>query len=244
MNVAAVQFKADKTDLAGSRRRLAELARDAAHNADLVVLPEMAATGYVFPDAAAVRAISESARGETFERLAAVAAEARCWLVAGFPERDADRLFNSALVIDPAGELAFCYRKTLLFEADMHWATPGDSGYRNFDTDAGRFTVGICMDLNDDAFTAWCARADARAIAFPTNWTDQGEDVRPYWAWRLEEVPSALIAANTWGTEGDIGFTGCSTILDGLLIRDDAPAEGDAIIRATLPARPQLRAVR
>ena len=88
----------------------------------------------------------------------------------GFPEVDGDRFFNSALVINALGELAFCYRKTLLYEADETWATPGDSGYRYFDTNWGRFAPGICMDLNDDRFVQWCADNALDALAFPTNW--------------------------------------------------------------------------
>ena len=73
MRVAAVQYRATKGDVDRSRGVLVRLAERAAVDADLVVLPEMAATGYVFPDAAAVRAVSEPAVGPTFEALAPIA---------------------------------------------------------------------------------------------------------------------------------------------------------------------------
>jgi N-carbamoylputrescine amidase len=236
MNVAAVQFKPHRGDKPEALRQLVTLARAAAAGSDLIVLPEMAATGYLFADPAAVRPVAETPAGETFQALSPVAREAGAWLVCGFVEDAGDRLYNAALVIDRAGKLAFTYRKTLLFEADTAWATPGDSGYRTFDTGRGTFGVGICMDLNDDRFTAWCATSGARAIAFPTNCLDQGDDVWPYWAWRLREVPAALVAANTYGPEGEIAFRGTSCILDGRVVRDAAPRSGDAIVRATLPA--------
>ncbi|MGM0576967.1 MAG: carbon-nitrogen hydrolase family protein [Myxococcota bacterium] len=234
MRVAAVQYKANKADRRASLRALVALSEEAAAGADLVVLPEMAATGYVFPDRAAVEAVAEPADGPTSAALAEVSRRHGVWLVAGFPEVAGDRLFNSALVLDPTGAHRFTYRKTLLFDEDLHWATPGDSGYATFDAGAGTFTVGICMDLNDEGFVDWCRKAAARAIALPTNWIEQDLPVWAYWAWRLGGVPSALVAANTWGAEGDTRFCGRSAVLEGGTVLAHAPAEGDAVIRANL----------
>jgi predicted amidohydrolase len=237
MRVAAVQFKPDKGDPTTSLARLCALADHAAQDADLVVLPEMAATGYIFRSADAVRPVAEPARGPTLAALGPVAARHGAWMVVGFPEADGDRLFNSALVIDPAGELRFTYRKTLLFDADLPWASPGDSGYASFDGEAGRFTVGICMDLNDDDFVAWCAQSGARALAFPTNWVDEGSDVWPYWAWRMRDTGVALVAAHTYGHDDGTDFSGRSAVIDGLTVLAAAPREGDGVIRADIQSR-------
>ncbi|MBT9558511.1 MAG: carbon-nitrogen hydrolase family protein [Myxococcales bacterium] len=244
MRIAAVQFKARKGDWAASLDAARPLVRDATEGADLVVLPEMALTGYVFDSREAAAAVAESADGPTYAALAPLAAAAGCWLVAGFPERDGDRLFNSALVIAPDGALAFTYRKTLLYDADEVWATPGDSGYRVFETGAGTFAVGICMDLNDDAFLDWCDVAAPRAIAFPTNWIDEGLDIWRYWAGRAAPTGAAIIAADTWGSEGTTQFWGRSAIIDSpsakgepCILHAAAGPTGDAVIRATLPWR-------
>lgn len=237
MRVAAVQFKADQADPEASRRRLVALAEDAAAGADLVVLPELAATGYLFPHPSAVRAVAEPAEGPTLAALAPVARRHGCWLVGGFAERAGEALFNSARVVDDRGELRFVYRKTLLFEADVPWATPGDSGYQRFETAAGSFGVGICMDLNDDRFTAWCAAADLDAIAFPTAWLEQGINVWRYWAMRLLDIPAALVAANTFGWEQGVEFSGRSAILQRNRILAAAGRVGEGIIRARLARR-------
>jgi predicted amidohydrolase len=199
-----------------------------------VVLPEMAVTGYSFDLREHVEAVAEAAEGPTFTALSAVAKAAKCWVVSGFPERDGDALFNSAHVIDPSGALAFTYRKTLLYYADEHWARPGDSGYRRFDTSSGSFGVGICMDLNDDAFLAWCQTARLDAVAFPTNWVEEGSDVWSYWAMRMDAMDAGLVAANTWGREADVGFTGRSAVLQRWVVLAAAPKRGDAVIRAKL----------
>ncbi len=242
MNLSAVQFKADKADVAASEQRLVALAAAAAVDADLVVLPEMAATGYLFADEAAATKVAQTARGSLFLALSAVARDAGCWIVAGFPERAEGGLYNSAMVIDRGGALAFVYRKTLLYSADLPWAQVGDSGYRVFDTGAGTFTVGICMDINDDAFVGWCRQERPDVIAFPTNWVHEDGNVWGYWAWRLMPLTSALVAANTYGSEsvgeGDdlstTTFSGESAVLYERTIHAAAPFSGDAIIRATL----------
>ena len=237
MRLAAVQVRATRGELSGNRSRLARLAAQAATESDLVVLPEMAASGYLFRDAAAVASVAEPPCGPTWSVLAPIAASARCWMVCGFVEAAGDRFFNSALVIDPSGALAFTYRKTLLFDADHRWATPGDSGYQAFDADWGSFGVGICMDLNDDAFVAWAARSRLSAVALPTNWLDEGLSVWPYWRWRLGPA-GVLVAANTWGSEeldGEVTpFAGQSAILDARGLYAAAPAVGHCVLRAVI----------
>jgi predicted amidohydrolase len=237
MRVAAVQFKAVKADPERSLARLVPLVESAAPGSDLVVLPEMATTGYVFASPSEIAPLAESPDGRTFAALSPIARAHATFIVAGYVERAPDgKLYNGALVIDRAGALAFAYRKTLLYDLDHAWATPGDSGYRTFETGRGSFGVGICMDLNDDRFTAWVAASGARAIAFPTNWLDQDHEIWSYWAWRLRDSRVALVAANTWGAEGDIRFRGESAILDHVTLRAAAPRFGDAVLSAELPA--------
>ena len=233
MRVAAVQFTGSTHEHARALGRLVQVAHQAADGADLVVLPELAATNYLFAGPVHAGRVAEPAAGRTFAALAPVAREHGSWLVAGFVERARDRLFNSALIIDPRGELAFCYRKTLLFVADETWAAPGDSGYRRFDTEHGSFTVGICMDLNDDGFTRWCRTSGADVIAFPTNWLEEGLDVWEYWGERTEGA-GALVAANKFGVEGPIAYCGRSAVLQGGSVLAAAPSMGECLVRGSL----------
>ncbi len=236
MRLAAVQFKGIKGDKSASLARLAQLTAAAASNADLVVLPEMAATRYIYPDKAAVAQVAEPADGQTLAAMSPIAREHACWMVVGFPERDADRFFNSALVIDPTGELSFVYRKTMLYVDDLPWATPGDSGYRAFDTDWGRFSTGICMDINDDGFTTWLAANDIDVLAFPTNWVEEFSRVWNYWRRRLRP-DITLVAANTYGLDRHAWFSGRSLISQAGVPLAHAGWLGDAVIRATVPTQ-------
>ena len=153
MRVAAVQFEPTRGPSPGSLPRLVPLVQQAARGADLVVCPEMAATDYLFPDPSAARRVAEMPMGPTFQALAPIARRNGCWLVCGFAEDAGDVLFNSALVIDPDGQLAFVYRKLLLYEPDHCWASPGDRGVVVIDIAGLRATVGICMDLNNPHYT-------------------------------------------------------------------------------------------
>ena len=234
IRVSAVQFK--RSAVTDPHRSMRAWAEELAPSSDLLVFPEMAASGYIFPNRAAVMAVAEDARGDTFAALSPVAKANKTWVVAGYPERAGERLYNSACVINPSGELAFTYRKTLLYSMDELWAEPGDSGYRYFDADWGRFTVGICMDLNDDAFISWLQHSCADVLAFPTNWLQEDMDVWAYWAWRMGELKTTLVAANTYGVEGDIRFSGRSVVLRERTIYAAADVSGNHAVRAVVPS--------
>lgn len=252
MRVAALQYKPQKGERAASEQRLLALLRTLEGPLDLVVLPEMALTGYLFADPDDVGRVAEPADGPTLALLAPEARRLEAYIVCGFPERADTSLYNSALVVGPDGALHHVYRKTLLYLDDERWAEPGNTPYRVVTTRNGSFAVGICMDLNDDNFTDWLAQTQPRAIAFPTNWIEQGMDIWPYWAGRTAHCGGALVAADTYGPETyqsprgprRTTFWGCSAILDAptepdgpSLLWASAGKVGDAVIRAELPPR-------
>lgn len=235
--IAALQFKAQKDDPEASLAALCQLIeRAAAAGAQLIVCPEMAYTGYLFENAAAILPRCEPMLGGAFPRLSQLAARHGIYLVCGYPEIVATepgadgatpppRLFNSARVLSPDGALLYNYRKRLLFSADTTWATEGDTPYPILPTPFGRLTVGICMDLNDDRFTEFLAQQSPLWLAFCTNWLDQGSDVLPYYCYRLGGFAGVFVAANTYGVETSPGhapttFCGRSTILS---IADETP---------------------
>ena len=70
-------------------------------DADLVVLPELFASGYFFESTDQARALAEAVPdGPTTRRLHDWARQSGATLVAGLPERDGDRLYNSAVVVE------------------------------------------------------------------------------------------------------------------------------------------------
>ena len=241
MIFAAAQFRASKGDWLGSAARLdALLASSLTELTDvaLIVCPEMALTGYVFADAAAAGAVAEPCGGRTFELASRCAVRHGAYFVIGYPEAAPDgRLFNSALIVGPSGQLLCNYRKRLLYELDESWAQPGDAAYPLLETPFGLLTCGICMDLNDERFIDFLYEAGPEVIAFPTNWLDQGFDVRRYWRWRLQGYPGWFVAANNYGVENGTRFRGVSAILDpDGRTQVHAGASGDCVL--TLDVRP------
>jgi len=249
MKVAALQFRAPKGCPDEARAQLVQMVDEAgSRGARLVVCPEMATTGYVWASPREIGPLSEPPRGPTFIALSAVARRHGTWVVCGFPERFEHRrkadlaqhgrvmvsLFNSALVISPEGELATCYRKVLLYEADKTWA---NAGWRRpvVPTAFGRMAPGICMDINDPGFVEHLHREHVDVAAFCTNWVQEGADVHAYWRARLDGWPGWLVAGNTWGEDRGVRFSGNSAILGpGGRVVAEAGKTGDAVIVAEM----------
>lgn len=235
LTVAAVQYRPPKGDTPRARAQLGAWVQQALEcGAQVVVCPEMATSGYVWPDAAALAPHAEPAQGPTLALLEPLARAYGAWVVCGYPEAGEDgALYNSALVIGPEGLVA-SYRKVLLYTADMTWARPG--GRRLLvGTEHGVLAPGICMDINDDGFTTLLREHQPPICAFCTNWIEEGVDILPYWRWRLAGWRGLFIAADTWGLDGDTRFYGRSAILGpGGEVLALAGPEGDGVLLATV----------
>ena len=111
---------------------------------DLVCLPEMLnlAAGH----GAAYEEIAEELRGPTYQLLARKAREYGTYVLGCIYEREGDLLFNTAFLLDRAGELAGTYRKVHLYwPEEREGISPGDA-FPVFDADFGRVGVMICYD--------------------------------------------------------------------------------------------------
>ena len=136
---------------------------------DLIVLPELFATGYQFVSQEEVFQLAEPVPdGATTKRLADIAARLGMTIVAGLPERDGGRCFNSAVVVGPKGFIG-CYRKTHLFFEETLWFTPGDSGFHVWDIGPAKVGVMICFDWYYPESARTLALQGADIIAHPSN---------------------------------------------------------------------------
>ncbi|MGN4225874.1 nitrilase-related carbon-nitrogen hydrolase, partial [Burkholderia gladioli] len=98
----------------------------AAQGASLIVLPELANSGYVFASRAEAFALSEPlADSETVRAWSEAARRLGVHLVAGIAEREDQRLYNSAVFIGPAG-LIGRYRKLHLWGQENLFFEPGN----------------------------------------------------------------------------------------------------------------------
>lgn len=140
-------------------------------NADLqlLVLPEFFATGYQFRSKDEVAELSENIEsGQTTEFLRDMSKEKGIYIVAGLPERDGDKFFNSAVLTGPAGVIGI-YRKTHLYFEEKLYFSPGDTGFKVWDTEIGRIGIMICFDWFFPEAMRCLALNGAEIVAHPSN---------------------------------------------------------------------------
>ena len=212
MLAAALHFTPALGAVAPNRERLLELAEGAARGADLLVLPELATTGFSLSPAAAADA-AEPAEGPTFRALSALARAERCVIALGLCLRSEAGLHNAQLLIDSTGELAGVYRKHHLWGSDRDWALAGPQAGQVTSTRIGPVAQLICADIGYPASLA-SLRGRARLLAFSTNWVGDGVPVPVSWQVALRVFdPGWLIVANRGGEEEGVLFDDPSAIL-------------------------------
>ncbi|MGW6008328.1 nitrilase-related carbon-nitrogen hydrolase [Streptomyces sp. NPDC055210] len=143
--------------------------RALADGADIVVLPELVTSGYVFETAEEARTTAITVEDSFFSDLSAVLAGTQGVVVLGFCQDGGDTLYNSAAVVDASGVRAV-YRKTHLWDRETLFFTPGDRTPPVVDTAHGRIGLLICYDLEFAEMPRRLALAGADLIAVPTNW--------------------------------------------------------------------------
>lgn len=137
--------------------------------ADLMVLPELFATGYQFISRDEVASLAEPIpEGDTTAALVELSRRYGGFIVAGLAERGGDRFYNAAVLTGPDGFIGL-YRKTHLFFEEKLWFTPGDTGFRVFPTEIGAIGIMICFDWFFPESMRVLALQGAEVIAHPAN---------------------------------------------------------------------------
>jgi len=133
------------------------------------VLPEFFATGYQFASCDEVEELSEPVpSGYTTQALSEFSRERGLHIVAGLPERCGDKFYNSAVLTGPEGFIGV-YRKTHLYFEENLCFSPGDTGFRVWDTAIGRIGVMICFDWFFPEAMRALALSGADVVAHPSN---------------------------------------------------------------------------
>jgi N-carbamoylputrescine amidase len=169
--LSCIQFEPVIGDVSNNLARSAELVRAAvAGGSKLVVLPELANTGYTFAAMDEARRLAEPVpEGPSSEFWIGLARELGIYLVAGINERSGDALFNAALIAGPDGYIG-TYRKAHLWERENLFFAPGDLGFPVFETGLGRLGVAICYDGWFPETFRQLALKGAAIVCVPTNW--------------------------------------------------------------------------
>ncbi|MEZ5398236.1 MAG: carbon-nitrogen hydrolase [Bryobacteraceae bacterium] len=249
-------------NLAKAIDRTREAAR---RGAQIVCLQELFRSQYFCREEdAALFDLAETIPGPSTEALAPIAKEYGIVIVAPVFEKRATGLYhNSAAIIDADGSLLGIYRKMhipddpLFFE--KFYFTPGDLGFRNFDTRYGRIAVLICWDQWYPEGARLAALGGAQVLFYPTaiGWhpsekAEFGAAQRDAWRTiqRSHSIANGIYVAapNRCGYEGPspsatgksgLEFWGSSFISDpfGVLIADASTDKEEILVAECDPAR-------
>ena len=260
MRVALVQIEA-REDVEANIARAATLAREAAADADLVVLPEYVqfrgtADGF--------RASARALPGPTTAPFAAIAREQGCWILAGSHAEasgDPARPHNTAVLFDRSGVLAARYRKLHLFDVslddgptDLESArvTPGDRAVV-VGVEGSGLGLSICYDLRFPELYRALSLAGAEVLAVPAVFTERTG--RDHWevllrARAIENGAYVIAAAGCGaGGPGAIAAWGHSMVVDpwGRVVTqagmDEAIVSADLDLSLVAAARRQIPAL-
>ncbi|MBA3448277.1 MAG: carbon-nitrogen hydrolase family protein [Pseudaminobacter sp.] len=237
MKIAALQMQSVPGDPEANLERIEQAAREAAmQEADLLVTPELAITGYGAGEI--IRDLAEPARGDLSTRLASLSLETGIALVVGFAERAGATIYNSALYIDGPKARAV-YRKSHLYgpyERDLF--APEKPRACIVDHRGMKLGMLICYDVEFPENVRRLAQAGAQVVIVPT--ALPASDHAAFIARKLIPVrafENQLFVAyvNHCGADASFAYAGLSGIAapDGEMLAQ-APEAGEALLVAEI----------
>ncbi|APU74045.1 N-carbamoylputrescine amidase [Vibrio parahaemolyticus] len=241
-------------DLEDNLAKAKKAIREAAQNGANVILPqELFATPYFCKkqEAKYFELAEETENCRLIKEMSALAKELGVVIPVSYFEKAGNTFFNSLVMIDADGTVLDNYRKSHIPDgpgySEKYYFSPGDTGFKVWQTKFGKFGAGICWDQWFPELARSLALHGAEAIFYPTAIGSEPQDPtldsRDHWQRTMQGHSAAnlvpVIASNRVGTEVDDGiettFYGSSFITDhtGAKIAE-APREGETIIYAEI----------
>lgn len=237
--VAALQFSCSK-DVQENINKAEKMVKEEADNgANIILLPELFERQYFCQEKRYdyYNYALPLEKNPAVNRFKEVAKELGVVIPVSFYERDIDRLFNTVAMIDADGSVLGIYRKTHIpddhFYQEKFYFTPGDSGFKVFDTRFGCIGVGICWDQWFPETVRCMAVQGAEMLLYPTaigsepildvdsssHWRRvmQGHaaaNLMPVVAANRIEVETVEPCKENAGQSSSLDFYGCSFIAD------------------------------
>ncbi len=233
--IGLVQMKCDADTDRNLDTADARLRQAAAAGANIACLPELFRSHYFCQrEDAALFDLAESIPGPTTERLARTARDTGMVVIASvFERRRAGVYHNTAVVLDADGQILGTYRKMHIPDDPLYYEkfyfTPGDLGFRAFDTKHGRIGTLVCWDQWYPEAARLTALRGADVIFYPTaiGWHPKEKaeyGATQHQAWELMQRAHAIAngvyvaAINRVGhegaAEGGLEFWGASFVSD------------------------------
>lgn len=193
--------------------------------ADVIVLPELAFSGYYFQEKKELLQLSEDISSSSIiKELTALCKNNNFYIVTGFAEKDDVDCYNSAILIGPEGFI-HSYRKLHLFNEEKKFFTPGDTPLVTHDIRGVKIGIMVCFDWAFPEVTRSLTLLGADVICHPSNLVLSY--CQQTMLSRCLENRIYAVTCNRYGSDkrpnGELKFTGKSQIV--------APG-GDLIHRA------------
>lgn len=186
----------------------------AAEGANVILLPELFENLYFCQERNYdyYALASETEKNPAVCRFREVAKELSVVLPVSFYEKDINSIYNTVAMIDADGSLLGIYRKTHIpddhFYQEKFYFTPGDTGFKVWETRFGKIGVGICWDQWFPESARCMALMGAELLLYPTAIGSEPileVDSMPHWRRCMQGHSAAnivpVIAANRVGTE-------------------------------------------
>jgi predicted amidohydrolase len=196
--ISLVQFTPKFGAPAANRTEIASILQKI--KTDLIILPELCTTGYSFISRAEAMAAAEEPDGEDACFFTKMAKDKKAMVVAGFAEKNGEKVYNSALVAFPDGTINI-YRKSHLFFREKVCFDPGDTGFFVVRHPLKDCEIGVmvCNDWRYPEAARSLALLGADVIACPANLVSKTWQVAM--PARALENKLYLAVANRAGTE-------------------------------------------
>lgn len=234
LRVAAVQMRSTRDldeNVAATRRHIAECAEKGAR---VVVFPECSVSGYF--DNEYMRALTKSQLEAAERAVADACREHEVYAIVGMPVRAGEKLYNSAIVIDPTGRVVERYHKVQLAES---WPDEGDH-LSVFKIDGIPASIIICHDERYPELVRLPVLAGARMVFYISHESgvDRPTKINPYRAQiqaRAVENDVFVVQANAPANRDGSGSHGQSRVIapDGNIV-DEADIYNEDVVFATL----------
>ena len=212
MRIAQIQYMPVLGDEEASLENLRDLIFSTRHKANLIVLPELANSGYNFKSREEAMKIAQGIEESEFiDWLRRWALMHETDIVTGFLEKEGDKLFNSSVLITKRGK-KHVYRKVHLFVNEKEIFDRGDKGFPVFELDGYKLGMMVCFDYLFPEPWRILALKGADIIAHPSN-------LVTYNAFKVVPAQAVMnrvfiFTTNRIGTEDDLTFAGKTFSVD------------------------------
>ncbi len=173
-HIGVVQMSCTPEPEQNLERAVEHVRAAAGKGAEIVCLPELFQTQYFCQrEEVALFDLAESIPGPATKRLGDLARELKITIIASLFERRAPGLYhNTAAILDTGGKVAGIYRKMHIPDDPLYYEkfyfTPGDLGFKSFETDFGKFGTLVCWDQWYPEGARLTALQGANVLFYPT----------------------------------------------------------------------------